>query len=204
MSSRFRPREEPGLFDDLPLHPSPPHREAPVEAEKPKGAPAPEPPPAPPSESLPLFSENAETDPADTAPRLAWHSVVPFGAYLAAGLVDLGVVLGVMLAIWAGLWWLGVDVDLVGRALVLVFLLPFSFLYQIFPLAFWGCTPGMARVGIVARSHDGQALSFSQSALRWVASVLTIAAVGLPLILTAATGRSLADRLSGSQTRPAK
>ena len=125
-------------------------------------------------------------------------------ARLMAGLLDVAVVLGVMLMVWVGLWWLGVDLDLVGRALVLVFLLPFSFLYQIFPLAFWGCTPGMAKVGIVARSRDGQALSFSQAALRWLASVLTVASLGLPLILTATTGRSLAERLSGSQTLLAK
>jgi uncharacterized RDD family membrane protein YckC len=128
----------------------------------------------------------------------------PFVAHLKAGLIDLGVVVAVMLAVWIGLWWLGVDADLLDRAVVLVFLLPFSFLYQVFPLAFWGCTPGMAKVGLVARSRDGQTLSFSQATLRWVASVLTVVAAGLPLILTAASGQSLADRLSGSQTLSAR
>ena len=205
MSSRFRPREEPGLFDDLPLQQETPHSQTPVVTKESKAHPAPKPPPAPTPESLPLFDEEATTaPPVDTASHQAARSIVPFEAHLTAGLVDLGVMLGVLLVIGVGLWWLDVDVDLVDRVLVLVFLMPFSFLYQIFPLAFWGCTPGMAKVGIVARNKDGQTLSFSQAALRWVASVLTVASVGLPLILTATTGRSLADRLSGSQTLPAK
>ncbi len=198
MSSRFRPREEPGLFDDLPLQQDPPRRQTPVVAEKAKSPPTPAP------EPLPLFSEDDELTPVEAATRPASRPMGLTSARLMAGLLDVAVVLGVMLMVWVGLWWLGVDLDLVGRALVLVFLLPFSFLYQIFPLAFWGCTPGMAKAGIVARSRDGQALSFSQAALRWLASVLTVAALGLPLILTATTGRSLADRLSGSQTLLAK
>lgn len=204
MSSRFRPREEPGLFDDLPLQQSPPDRRTPVVGEGPKASPSLDSPPGPVPESLPLFSEDTEPLPEAPAARQASPTIVPAKSRLAAGLIDMGVVLGVMLAVWAGLWWLGVEVDLVDKALVLVFLLPFSFLYQIFPLAFWGRTPGMERVGIVARSRDGQALSFSQAALRWLASVLTVVFLGLPLILTAATGRSLADRLSGSQTLPAR
>lgn len=196
MSSRFRPREEPGLFDDLPLQQDPERRRAPVVTEEPRAKPTPE--------SLPLFSDDAEPSPIDEVSHSESLPHVPFKARLAAGVIDLGVILGVMLAVWIGLWSLGVDLDLMGRVLVLVFLLPFSFLYQIFPLAFWGRTPGMARVGIVARSHDGEALSFSQAALRWLASVLTIAFLGLPLILTATTGQSLADRLSGSQILPAR
>jgi len=198
MSSRFRPREEPGLFDDLPLQQDPPRRQTPVVSEKPKSPPKPVP------ESLPLFSEDTDHTPVEGATGPAPRPVGLASARLMAGLLDAAVVLGVMLMVWVGLWWLDVDLDLVSGALVLVFLLPFSFLYQIFPLAFWGCTPGMAKAGIVARNRDGQALSFSQAALRWLASVLTIASLGLPLILTGTTGRSLADRLSGSQTSLAK
>ena len=191
MSSRIRPREEPGLFDDLPLH------------EEPQTP-----------ESLPLFNDSPTqdqavpppqpTEPVDAVTRPVWRPIVPINAYLSAGIVDLGVVLAVMLVAWLGLWWLGVDLDLVGRGLVVLFLLPFSFLYQVFPLAFWGSTPGMSRVGIVARNLDGQSLSFSQAARRWLASVLTVISLGLPLILTAVTGRSLADRFSGSLTFPAR
>lgn len=207
MSSHSRPGGEPGLFDDLPLHqdtspPKPPSKTTVSATSQPaqrQAAAAPEP--------LPLFSEETEPSSVDfdaAGTRPAWRPVVPFVAQVRAGLIDLIAVLGVMLTVWLGLWLLDVNVDLVGRALVLVFLLPFSFLYQIFPLAFWGCTPGMARVGIVARNRDGQSLSFSQSARRWIASVLTVASAGLLWILTATTGQSLADRLSGSQTLPAK
>ena len=204
MSSRFRPREEPGLFDDLPLQQEPPRRGDPAAAQQPADPSVPKSPPAPVPEPLPLFSEDAEAAAVEPVTRPAWWPTVQFAAHLEAGLIDLGVILGVMLAVWVGLWWLGVDVDLVDRALVLFFLLPFSFLYQIFPLVFWGCTPGMAKAGIVARSRDGQTLSFSQAALRWAASVLTVVTAGLPLILAAKTGRSLADRLSGSRSQPAK
>jgi len=204
MSSRFRPRDEPGLFDDLPLQQSPRDRQTPVVGKSPEASPSLDSPPGPVAESLPLFSEDAEPLPVVDATRSSSSSIVPANTRLAAGLIDLGVVLAVMLTAWAGLWWLGVESDLVDKALVLVFLLPFSFLYQTFPLAFWGCTPGMARVGIVARNRDGQALSFSQAALRWLASVLTVSFLGLPLILMATSGRSLADRFSGSQTQLAR
>ena len=169
--------------------------------------------PEPSPESLPLFNDPPTPDratppqtlePADAVTRPVWRPTVPINAHLSAAIVDLGVILAVMLVIWLGLWWLGVDLDLVGRGMVALFLLPFSFLYQVFPLAFWGCTPGMGRVGIVARGRDGQSLSFPQAALRWVGSVLTVVSLGLPLILTATTGRSLADRFSDSQTFPAR
>lgn len=198
MSSSSRLGGDPGLFDDLPLQQDPSPDKTPS---KTKTSTPVEP------EPLPLFSEEAESSSADIAAavtRPAWKPVVPLVAQIRAGLTDLAAILGVMLIVWLGLWWLDVNVDLVGRALVLVFLLPFSFLYQIFPLAFWGCTPGMAKVGVVARNRDGQSLSFSQAALRWLASVLTVASAGLFWILTAMTGQSLADRLSGSQTLPAK
>jgi uncharacterized RDD family membrane protein YckC len=205
MSADFRPRSEPGLFDDLPLHSDSPRRQTPAQAEGSEATPAASPSPPPTPESLPLFSnEDAAVEPSNAVTRPAWRPVVPFNAYLTAALIDLGAIVGVMLVIWAGLWWLDVDLDLVGSSLVLLFLLPFSFLYQVFPLAFWGRTPGMARVGLVARSCDGQSLSFSQAALRWLSSLLTLATAGLPWILTATTGRSLADRLSDSQTLPAQ
>ena len=129
---------------------------------------------------------------------------MPFPAQLSAGLVDLGLVLAVGLVIWLSLYFMGVSVDLGDMGILAIFLLPFSFLYEVVPLAFWGRTAGMARVGLVARGRDGKSLSFSQAALRWVASVLTVCLLGLPWILTATTGRSLADRLSGSQTLPAR
>jgi hypothetical protein len=57
----------------------------------------------------------------------------------------------------------------------------------------------MAAVGLVARSGRDQPLSFGQTGLRWLAGLATVALCGLPLVV-ALTGRSLADRLSGSST----
>ena len=205
MSTRSRPGQDPGLFDDLPLRPDPAQQAAPKPSSPPAAEQGTEPARTIEPQPLPLFTEkDAQNEPVEEVTRPAFFPSVPFRARLIAGLIDLGVVLAVMLAIWVGLWWLGVKLDLVSRGLILLFLLPFSFLYQIFPLAFWGCTPGMARSGIVARNSDGQALSFSQAALRWLGSALTVAALGLPLILVATSGRSLADRLSDSEIRPAR
>ena len=86
-----------------------------------------------------------------------------------------------------------------------LFLLAFSFLYAVVPLAFWGQTPGMAWRGLVARSLDGDALSFGQTFRRWLGGVLTAVTGGLPVLLVLwggadGGGQSLADRISGSRT----
>lgn len=214
MSSDRRPPGDPGLFDDLPLQQDPRVKEpTPPPIERPKPTPPQARPPEQATESLPLFADPTPAVPTsasgpaellDATTKPAWRPVVPVPAQLAAGLVDLGVVLAVGLVLWLGLYLMGVSVDLGSMGLLALFLLPFSFLYEVFPLAFWGRTPGMSRVGLVARNPDGKSLSFAQAAIRWFASVLTVCLVGLPWILTAATGRSLADRLSGSQTVPAR
>ena len=80
-----------------------------------------------------------------------------------------------------------------------LFLGSFSFMYCTFPLAFWGQTPGMAWRGLRAINHDGLSLSFSQTTLRWLGGVGTLLLGGLPLVV-ALSGRSIADRLSGSWT----
>jgi uncharacterized RDD family membrane protein YckC len=83
-----------------------------------------------------------------------------------------------------------------------VFLLSFSFLYTVVPLAFWGHTLGMTWAGLTSQSDDGEPLSFDQTARRWLGCLLTLATLGVAL-LVALTGRSVADRLSGSLTFPA-
>ena len=80
-----------------------------------------------------------------------------------------------------------------------VFVLAWSFLYFVVPLAFWGATPGMSWAGLVSRTAATEPISFGQSALRWLGTWLTWTLGGLPGLL-AWTGRSLADRLSGSGT----
>ena len=213
MTSRTRQQEDPGLFDDLPLQQKPAAKDPAPPIQKPKQSPTQTKPPGPPAESLPLFADSpgagSSPDPTtveafDATTKPAWRPVVPFPAQLSAGLVDLGLILAAGLVIWLGLYFMGVSLDLGGMGIFALFLLPFSVLYEVFPLAFWGRTPGMARVGLVARSPDGKSLSFSQAAIRWFASVLTVCLLGLPWILTATTGQSLPDRLSGSQTLPAR
>lgn len=213
--------EDPGLFD-LPLAPSPP----PDEPEEPergavtrRGGQRRR--PAPPAESLPLFGE--EGPEAPVAPPLAAHApaprpkprpvpetpadealepaseAAPLVARARAAAGDL-VVLGAVGAVAAlGARWLGAAIGRAELAPLAVFLLAFSFLYSVISLAFWGQTPGMAWAGLVARSVAGEPLSFGQTALRWLGSWLTWATLGLAGLL-ALTGRSLADRLSGSAT----
>jgi hypothetical protein len=57
----------------------------------------------------------------------------------------------------------------------------------------------MAWAGLDARSRDGQALAFDQTARRWIGGILTILLLGLPILL-ALGGRSLSDLVSGSET----
>ena len=59
--------------------------------------------------------------------------------------------------------------------------------------------PGMAWCGLIARSEETEPLSFGQTAMRWLGHWLTWLLLGLPGLL-ALSGRSLADRLSGSST----
>lgn len=81
-----------------------------------------------------------------------------------------------------------------------LFLLLFSFLYTVIPLAFWGRTPGMSRVHHAARAEDGEPLTFGQTVRRWLAALFTLALGGLPLVLALGERRSPADRLSASET----
>jgi hypothetical protein len=57
----------------------------------------------------------------------------------------------------------------------------------------------MAIAGLIARNADSLPLTIGQTGLRWIGAILTLAFVGLPVIL-AFTGASLTDRISGSRT----
>jgi uncharacterized RDD family membrane protein YckC len=80
-----------------------------------------------------------------------------------------------------------------------IVLLLFSFLYHVVPLAFWGHTPGMTVAGMRTRTLDARPRSLPQATRHWLALLLTVATAGLGVLL-AFGSRSLADRLSGSQT----
>ena len=116
-----------------------------------------------------------------------------------AGLIDFGILLSVAVSVWIGLYLLEVQVDSTAWLPVAIFLLSFSFLYYVFPLAFWGRTPGMSLVGLVARTPDNRPLTFGQTALRWLGTLGTAAGLGLPILLTL-SGDSFTDRVSGSRT----
>lgn len=123
----------------------------------------------------------------------------PFTSRLAASLLDGGVLLtGAALALVGG-YLLHVGWDRNDLPALALFVAVFSFVYSVVPLAFWGRTPGMALMRVVARGADGGPLTFGQTALRWLAGVLTVAMAGLPLLLALA-GRSPADLVSGSRT----
>lgn len=94
---------------------------------------------------------------------------------------------------------LGLEPRLEDLPGLVIYLLSFSFLYTVVPLAFWGQTAGMAWAGIRAMDHGRHPLTFGQTALRWLAGLLCVALAGLPLLLSF-TRRSFADRLSGSET----
>jgi uncharacterized RDD family membrane protein YckC len=209
---------EPGLFD-LPLEPPPP-------AAPPDATPGEEPRRrrAAPGRTLPLFTESEieehlaerlptpEPEPhrahVETVPR-SRPTAVPAPApeppparlapRLRAAAADLAILvaIGVVAAFGADL--LEVPVGPAQIAPLALFVVAFSFLYFVVPLAFWGATPGMSWSGLVVRTGASEPLSFGQSALRWLGTWITWALGGLPGVL-ALTGRSLADRLSGSIT----
>jgi uncharacterized RDD family membrane protein YckC len=123
------------------------------------------------------------------------------GRRFSAGLADLLVHAAVGVAALLGAQWLGVRPVLSDWPALAIFLLAFSFLYIVLPLAFWGYTLGMAWTGITARNRDGEPLSFDQTARRWLGGLLTVVLLGLPLLVTGSR-RSLSDWISGSATYP--
>ncbi len=118
---------------------------------------------------------------------------------LAAGLADLVVHAALAVAAVLGVQALGIRPDLAHWPAYATFLVAFSFLYTVLPLAFWGHTPGMAWAGTTSRNQDGEALTFDQTARRWLGGLATTLLAGLPL-LALVKGRSLADLVSGSAT----
>ncbi len=189
--------EEPMLFD-LPLSAPGSHEEpeedealpiAPKRAarESRRAGPVPVPETVPRDEPRPVASPRSEF--AGPARRIA------------AGVADLIVHAAVAVLSLLGCRWLEVRPEPREWPAFAAFLLAFSFLYTVLPLAFWGHTPGMAWAAITSRNRDGEPLSFDQTVRRWVGAILTLALVGLPVLL-AFGGRSLTDWISGSATYP--
>jgi uncharacterized RDD family membrane protein YckC len=199
--------DEPLLFD-LPLEPErgrrAPAPSAPISERKraPRAAP-PEPispiSPIPPERPAPEAS--LSFDEPDEAPARANRRTgrAGLGSRISAAGADLIVHASVAVGVLVGCRLMGVHPVLSDWPAVALFLLSFSFLYTVVPLAFWGHTPGMAWAGLDARSRDGEPLAFDQTARRWIGGIVTLLLLGLPLLL-AFGGRSLSDLLSGSET----
>jgi len=119
---------------------------------------------------------------------------------LAGGTLDFAIHLAVLASAVAGSWWLGVPPSRVSFFPLLLFILSFSFVYHVLPLTFWGHTPGMASVGLLARSLDGGPLTIAQTILRWLGVLVIVLSLGL-LFLVRPHARSIPDRLSGSVVR---
>src|SRR6478672_10489284 len=202
--------EEPMLFD-LPLSTpggdepeEPPMRRAPARrSAEPRDERMPE--PVRPSRTGPVpvpSSRTAVRNTDDEEDEEAGGAVNEFarrGSRIAAGVADLVVHAAVGMGALFGCWGLGVRPTLAEMPAGGLFLLAFSFLYIVLPLAFWGHTPGMAWAGITSHNRDGEPLTFDQTARRWLGAVLTFLLAGLPLLL-AFGGRSLTDWISGSAT----
>lgn len=198
---KTKPTEEPLLFD-LPLA-SPGHGETaePV-FDPPRKAPQPAPPPPRKARPVPVPDpeplEGEEDSGAEPAPASEFPGR---GPRLAAGGADVLVHAAVAVAALLGVRSMGVRPSLAVWPAFVWFLLSFSFLFTVLPLAFWGHTLGMAWAGITSRNRDGEPLTFDQTVRRWLGGILTTATLGLPLIVTG-DRRSLTDVLSGSASYP--
>jgi hypothetical protein len=137
--------------------------------------------------------------PVPVPPAAAEPPTAGLAARLRANAGDLAILAAVASAAAGGATLLGAPIGREQVPALAGFLLAWSFVYFVVSLAFWGQTPGMAWAGVVARSGPTEPLSFSQTARRWVGTGLTWLLAGLPGLL-ALSGRSLADRLSASQT----
>ena len=192
--------DEPLLFD-LPLDVSA-ERSRPVAPERKRPAPV-RPVAAVPEPEDFLDDGDDDEGEEDDATAVAKAPSAGAGSRLASGAADLLVHAAMAVLLLVGTRMLGVHPVLADWPALGIFLLTFSFLYMVVPLAFWGHTLGMAWAGLVARNQDGEPLSFDQTARRWLGGLLTLGLAGLPLLLTG-TRRSLTDRLSGSTTYPGR
>lgn len=221
MARSRRPLDTPSLFD-LPLEPEPAapatgEEGAPAEAEErapATGRPFPAA-PSPPDEAggrpgtegreaseLPLFTGEAEVAPEVAAEETAPPRPRPptLADRFRAGLADLALHAAVGLALLVGAELMGARPGLAELPALALFLFVFSFFYMVIPLAFWGQTPGMGWTSLVVRAEGDQSPTLGQTVRRWLGALLTVALLGLPTLLAAGGRRSLADRLSGTET----
>ncbi len=204
--------EEPLLFD-LPLDIPERERQIPAAPPERKRAaerrPREEPPALPlrePASLRPVPVQKLELDRFEEPERIAEHAEdtadddrPSVASRFAAGIADLVVHTAVLVLALLGSRQMGVRPILADWPAFSLFLLSFSFLYTVVPLAFWGHTLGRAWSGLTSRGRDGEPLTFDQTVRRWLGGLVTAATLGLP-ILVAGRGRNLSDLLSGSET----
>lgn len=109
-------------------------------------------------------------------------------------------VLVVLVALLAAFAVRGQTPRISGLGWAALFGLVVSFFAVVVPLVLFGRTVGMALAGLVARDDGaGRQLTPSQAARRWAGTLLTVAAVGIPILWTVrdAGAPTPADRLSG-------
>lgn len=184
--------EGPRLPFEPPPPSSPPPRREPAQPDwaEPARPPVPLVEPSPASPSPGPVPEAPRPDP----------DAAPLSVRYLAGLADLAVHAALAIALLFGARLLGVRAGLGDWLPLTLFLLVFSFFYTVLPLAFWGQTPGMAWAGVVARASTGESLTFPQTALRWIGGIVTVALLGLPVLLAVGGRRSLTDRVSDADT----
>lgn len=195
------PADEPLLFD-LPLAgPGELPDEPPLRPARGTRAPRPAVPPPIPEPPPSVARKGPIPVPAPEPGAAPVRESATRGSRFAAGLADLLVHAAIGVTALVGTRWMGVRPTLSDWPALVLFLLSFSFLYVVLPLAFWGYTLGMAWAGLIARNRDGEPLTFDQTARRWLGGLLTILTLGVPLLVMI-RGRSLVDWISGSATYP--
>ena len=142
-----------------------------------------------------------DPEPLDTDDPVSLSEFAGRSHRFAAGGADLLVHAAILVLALLGVRGMGVRPALEAWPAFTLFLLSFSFLYTVLPLAFWGHTLGMAWRGITSRNRDGEPLTFDQTVRRWLGGIATVATLGLPLLVTG-DRRSLTDVISGSASYP--
>lgn len=198
--------EEEPLLDQPPRQTTRPARGSRALASSAPSAPAPpelplaSPAQVPPRKARPVPVPDPEPDLLNAEPGPA-SEFAGRSHRFAAGGADLLVHAAILVLALLGVRGMGVRPGLAAWPAFTLFLLSFSFLYTVLPLAFWGHTLGMALRGITSRNRDGEPLTFDQTVRRWLGGIVTVAALGLPLLVTG-DRRSLTDLLSGSASYP--
>jgi uncharacterized RDD family membrane protein YckC len=148
---------------------------------------------APPGGDVRIRRQGAAKDGAAGAAPLSRRVMAFIADAALVSLIVAGALLGAQLVTGhrpsvSGLPWAG------------MFAVYFSFFAVVLPLILFGRTLGLALAGLrVRQGANGHGLTLSEAAARWLGTLASAAALGLPLLWTARDGElpTLADRLSG-------